>query len=207
MSRPNKRHRRGQTADSIEDVHKNRASREAEKNAERKQQAQAISRLLKDDKAIREEIEKLKEDKDKDHGSTIKALEVTLSKHQQDTQRRLTKQEQDSEIALKRRLAAGLIVGPAPPSTDPPLRGPGHPPPKPPPFRQLPVPPPPPRPIQPLLSNVQVQSLQQPSTTTGNEGSKLDLLEQTEVIAEIKPPPKKLFMPTSVAVNLNKKPS
>ena len=75
-------------------------------------------------------IESLKQDKEKDRSSTIRALEATLERHQTDAERRLQKQEFDSEIAIKRRLAAGASSGPAPPPGDPPLRGPGLPPPR-----------------------------------------------------------------------------
>ena len=202
--RPHKRHRRGPRGDTVEDFHKERAAREAERNAETKKQAQEVSKLLKDERELKAEIEKLKQDKEKDHSSAIRALEGSLSKHQQDTQRRLSKQELDSEIALKRKIAAGITVGPAPPSSDPPRRGPGFPPPRPPPYRERPAPPPPPRhmaPIQPLLPNI-TQPVLMSQAATRIEPVKEE--EPSRPHHEEASGTKKLFMPTSVAVNIKR---
>ena len=204
-SQPNKRRRRGgPKGDSVEDYHKDRASREAQRNTERKQRDQQISKLLKDDKAISEEIEKLQQETDKDHSKTIKALEGTLARHEQDAQKRMSRLEQESELAVKRRLAAGLSVGPAPPPSDPPRRGPGFLPPKPPPLNERPVPLPPARPVEPLLSG---------SRAPPPPFRELPIPIQQEAKAPEQPSipetapqqPRKLFMPTAVAVNLHRK--
>jgi len=188
----------------VEDFHKDRAKREAEKNAEAKQRAQEISKLLRDEKAIKEKIDSLKQENTdgRDNTGAIKALESNLSKLQQDAQRRLSKQELDSEIAVKRKLAAGLAVGPSPPNEDPPRRGPGFPPPIPPPYRELPVPPPPPRPIQPLLKRTDIAALNHQETMHAAHVPAALLETAKEEEEEAKP--KKLFMPTSVAVNLKR---
>ena len=199
----------------MEDFHKQRASREAERNAESKRRAQEISHLLKDDKALKEEIERLKSEEGGGGGGVdtnaraIQALEATLSKHQQDAQRRLSKQELDSELAIKRKLAAGLAVGPTPPSGDPPRRGPGFRPPKPPPFRDPPPPPPPP-PLRTPSSSV--------SPPTREFGAPSYPPPPPSLPAFLPPPqeaaassslssakPRNVFIPTSVAIQLKKK--
>jgi hypothetical protein len=207
-SRPQKRQRRrgggGASGDTVEDFHKDRAKREAERNAEAKQRAQEISKLLRDDKAMKEKIEALKQetaaDPGRDNINAVKALESNLAKLQQDAQRRLSKQELDSEIAVRRRLAAGLAVGPAPPNGDPPRRGPGFPSPIPPPYRELPIPPPPPRPIQPLLKRSDIVVLHQQESAPVAATVAFPVEEKDDGPKAAK----KLFMPTSVAVNLKR---
>jgi len=207
----NKRHRRGGGGDSVEDFHKGRAAREADRNAEAKRKAQEISSLLKDEKALREEIERLKAESEVDHASTIKALEANLARHKLEADKRLARREQESEIAVRRRLAAGLCAGPAPPSMDPPRRGPGFPPPRPPPLRDTPPPPPsqplPPtqhRPLPPPIHAFPPPSLELSSSTMEQQQDEEEEEERSSAAQPPSKPAPKLFMPTAVAVAMKK---
>lgn len=193
-----KRHKKS-TGNTVVDYHKSQQYRQAEREAEQRNRAKEISSLLKDEKALEQEIERLKSEQSTDHSREIKTLQTNLTQRRQAAERRLLKQEKDSEIARQRKQAAGLLSGPKPPIEDPPRRGPGFTPPKPPPFKISPPPNPPSyEQISPPPPPIKQCESFSPLREISNEEEVEE--EETDLQRNSKP----LFLPTSVAVNLKK---
>ncbi|KAH9248328.1 hypothetical protein BASA81_014002 [Batrachochytrium salamandrivorans] len=148
--------------DGVEAVRKREDTAARDRNLDHRNRAREVSQLLHNERQLREEIDKLTAEEGDADSQQIKLLQGALAKHQSDAQKRLAKQELDSELARKRKLASGRGAGPAPPPTDPPRRGPGFSPPEmlevrpapsPPPIDEwLPPPLPPPPPMIPLFA-------------------------------------------------------
>jgi hypothetical protein len=121
---------------SAQDFHKAREAREAKVNRERNEQTKSISQMIHRPDMLRAEISRIKTDLDatEQDKASLKSLTAALAVAEREDAERIRHLEMQSQIAKRRKLAAGRHIGPPVPEGAPPRYGRGLPPPPPPPM-------------------------------------------------------------------------
>lgn len=192
--------RRGSSNAGPAEAHKERQSRDAERNARQRDQARAAADVLRDPRALRAEIDRIRSEED---GPAAEARATTLERNlaalMERKRRHLELVEREARVSKSMRGLAGAsssVGGVPPPDAPRPQYGPGLPPPSPPPHPEDPEPYLPPPSVPPPVSHV--RSLPPPGL---QPQSVEDLPEEAPRLRMIAPPS---MLPTSVALSLAK---